>query len=201
MHAICIPGIRVTRKTIRERKKFLQQKIHSSRNANRVKECHWNDRDYIQARVPPSMACNQSLYQALFNATSTWNSNSLNENLCICIRLIDNISPLSITFSKNSRSMGRQLSPIRRSSVFTFHTFRHLKGTWEYHKTKDILHVTQILGHKNIKNTLIYVQLAEDLFKDQQEYVSKSSQDRGGCLRTRGCRFWIRLWLQRRQDL
>ena len=55
----------------------------------------------------------------------------------------------------------------------TFHTFRHWKGTIEYHRTKDILHVMQVLGHKNIKNTLVYVQLAEELFKDQQEYVSK----------------------------
>jgi len=54
-----------------------------------------------------------------------------------------------------------------------FHTLRHWKGTMEYHRTKDIIHVMQILGHKNIKNTLIYVQLAEELFKDQQEYVSK----------------------------
>ena len=43
----------------------------------------------------------------------------------------------------------------------------------EYHRTKDILHVMQVLGHKSIKNTLLYVQLAEELFKDQQEYVSK----------------------------
>jgi hypothetical protein len=31
----------------------------------------------------------------------------------------------------------------------------------------------QTLGHKNIKNTLVYVRLAEELFKDQQEYISK----------------------------
>jgi integrase len=36
----------------------------------------------------------------------------------------------------------------------TFHTFRHWKAAIEYHKTKDILHVMKILGHKNIKNTL-----------------------------------------------
>lgn len=29
----------------------------------------------------------------------------------------------------------------------------------EYHKTKDILHVMQILGHKNIRNTLVYTHL------------------------------------------
>ena len=40
----------------------------------------------------------------------------------------------------------------------------------EYHRTKDILHVMQLLGHKNIKNTLIYTQLVN--FKDN-EYVCK----------------------------
>ena len=29
----------------------------------------------------------------------------------------------------------------------------------EYHKTKDILHVKQLLGHRNINSTLIYTQL------------------------------------------
>jgi integrase len=54
-----------------------------------------------------------------------------------------------------------------------FHTLRHWKGTMEYHKTKDILHVKQLLGHKRIENTLMYVQLAEELFKDEIGYVSK----------------------------
>jgi len=31
----------------------------------------------------------------------------------------------------------------------------------EYHKTKDILHVMQMLGHKNIMNTLKYTQLID----------------------------------------
>jgi site-specific recombinase XerC len=41
----------------------------------------------------------------------------------------------------------------------------------EYHKTRDIIHVMQILGHKNIKNTLVYVQLEEALFRDVKEYI------------------------------
>ncbi len=40
----------------------------------------------------------------------------------------------------------------------------------EYHRIKDILHVMQVLGHKNIKNTLIYTQLVD--FQDD-DYVSK----------------------------
>jgi integrase len=59
-----------------------------------------------------------------------------------------------------------------RIDKITFHTFRHFKGTMEYHKTKDILHVMQVLGHRNIKNTLIYVQLVD--FKED-EYVSKAA--------------------------
>jgi integrase len=42
-----------------------------------------------------------------------------------------------------------------RIRAIKFHTFRHWKATKEYHKTKDILHVTRLLGHKNIKNTII----------------------------------------------
>jgi hypothetical protein len=40
----------------------------------------------------------------------------------------------------------------------------------EYHKTKDILHVMRLLGHKSIKNTLIYTHLLD--FEDE-EYVSR----------------------------
>jgi len=43
----------------------------------------------------------------------------------------------------------------------------------EYHRTKDILHIMTLLGHKNIKNTLVYMHLAEELFKGQDEYVSR----------------------------
>jgi hypothetical protein len=41
----------------------------------------------------------------------------------------------------------------------------------EYYKTKDILYVMKLLGHRNIKNTLIYTQLVD--FKDPDNYVCK----------------------------
>jgi hypothetical protein len=55
-------------------------------------------------------------------------------------------------------------------SQLSFHTFHHWKATMEYAKTKDILHVMHLLGHKNIKNTLVYTQLIE--FKDD-EFICK----------------------------
>jgi len=54
-----------------------------------------------------------------------------------------------------------------------FKTLRTGGGTMDYHRTKDILYVMKRLGHKNIKNTLIYIQLEEALFKDEIDYVSK----------------------------
>ena len=43
-----------------------------------------------------------------------------------------------------------------RINCITFHTLRHWKATMEYHRTKDILYVKQLLGHKSINSTLFY---------------------------------------------
>lgn len=61
-----------------------------------------------------------------------------------------------------------------RINQITFHTFRHWKATMEYHRTKDILYVMRILGHKNIKNTLIYTQLVT--FQNE-DYVCRAAAD------------------------
>jgi integrase len=54
-----------------------------------------------------------------------------------------------------------------------FHTFRYWKGTMLYHTHPDMYYVMQRLGHKSIKNTLLYVQLEEALFQGEHEYISK----------------------------
>jgi hypothetical protein len=41
----------------------------------------------------------------------------------------------------------------------------------EYHKTKDLLHVKALLGHKDLRTTLRYTQLLESLTND--EYTCK----------------------------
>ena len=59
----------------------------------------------------------------------------------------------------------------------TFHTFRHWKATMEYHKTRDILHVMKLLGHKNIQNTLIYTQLINFEKKEYHSAVAKTTEE------------------------
>jgi integrase len=56
----------------------------------------------------------------------------------------------------------------------TWKSLRHYKATMEYAKTKDLLHVKEILGHVNIMNTLVYTHLINF---DREEYVCKVAKN------------------------
>jgi integrase len=61
-----------------------------------------------------------------------------------------------------------------RLRYIKFHTFRHWKATMEYHKTKDLLHVRQMLGHRKIETTLLYTQLITFENDDYHSAVAKT---------------------------
>jgi hypothetical protein len=64
-----------------------------------------------------------------------------------------------------------------RLKQIRLHTFRHWKATMEYHKTRDILHVQQVLGHRDLRNTLVYINLEKALFQNtDDEYHVKVAQ-------------------------
>jgi len=74
----------------------------------------------------------------------------------------------SANFRRQRKRLAAKLNnPRLLKTVFT--TFRHWKGTMEYHKTKDIIHVKQVLGHKSIKNTMVYINLEAALFQVQND--------------------------------
>lgn len=77
------------------------------------------------------------------------------------------------SFQRSRKLLAAKLGNPRLLQI-TFHTFRHWKATMEYHRTKDILYVMKLLGHKNIKNTLIYTQLVS--FEDN-EYICKAARN------------------------
>ena len=88
---------------------------------------------------------------------------------------------------QNPRNFGRIYRRFRNRTAFklqnprlrqiSFHTFRHWKATTEYHKTKDILYVMQMLGHRDIKTTLIYTQLIQFESDDYHSAVAKTVEE------------------------
>jgi integrase/transcription elongation factor Elf1 len=77
-------------------------------------------------------------------------------------------SSLKSNFFQSRRRLARKLDNPRLLQIH-FHTLRHWKATMEYHKTKDILHVKEILGHTTLDTTLLYIQLDKALFKETSD--------------------------------
>lgn len=76
-------------------------------------------------------------------------------------------------FKDQRQRLAKKLKNPRLLQI-TFHTFRHWKATMEYHKTKDILHVKTLLGHKSIQSTMIYITLENAVFKEtEDQYTTK----------------------------
>jgi integrase len=65
--------------------------------------------------------------------------------------------------------------------TITLTTFRHWKGTTEYHLTHDIIHVKELLGHKRIDNTMKYINLEAAIFNTKNDQfhsaVAKNVED------------------------
>jgi integrase len=80
-----------------------------------------------------------------------------------------NTDALRKSFQKQRKLIAYKLKNPRLQQI-SFHTFRHWKATMEYHKTRDILHVMQMLKHRNINNTLIYTRLID--FKED-DYIAR----------------------------
>jgi integrase len=105
-----------------------------------------------------------------------------------------NIYTVRKGFMKQWNRIARTLQNPRLKQIH-FHTLRHWKATIEYHRTKDILYVKRLLGHKKLENTEIYTHLinfesdewhvahAKDLAEESKfieagfEYIRYSDRD------------------------
>ncbi|MEM0095715.1 MAG: site-specific integrase [Candidatus Bathyarchaeia archaeon] len=74
-------------------------------------------------------------------------------------------------FQEQRKRLAAKLKNPRLLKI-TFVTLRHWKATMEYAKTRDILHVMKLLGHKNIQNTLVYTHLVNF---NEEEYISRAA--------------------------
>ena len=86
------------------------------------------------------------------------------------IRSLDNFRR---RFERRRARVAQKLGNPRIRAI-SFKTLRHFRATMEYHRTKDILHVMRLLGHKDIKNTLVYTHLADF---EGDEFVCKVAKN------------------------
>jgi len=82
---------------------------------------------------------------------------------------IESIEHFRRNFIKRRERLAQNLQNPRINAI-TFHTLRHFKATMEYKRTKDILWVQKILGHKSVLNTMRYTHLVNF---EGDEYVCK----------------------------
>ena len=78
------------------------------------------------------------------------------------------INSLKTTLHRVRKRLAFKLQNPRLQRI-SFHTFRHWKATIEYHKTKDIMHVKRLLGHKEVRNTEIYITIEQKLFNSDSD--------------------------------
>jgi integrase len=74
------------------------------------------------------------------------------------------------TFQKQRKALSLRLANPHINQI-SFRTLRHYKATMEYHHTKDIVHVQNLLGHRSILNTMRYVRLVN--FPNEDEWTCK----------------------------
>jgi len=132
---------------------------------------HWTEIDFVSntVRVTPEKGSNPRIFK-------------ISDKLVSMLKAIRDKSRSNRVFGKSLKSQTRLFHKQRRRIAaklqnprilrISFHTFRHWKATMEYHKTRDILHVMRVLGHKNINNTLVYTQLVD--FGDDEYTVRVS---------------------------
>jgi len=74
-------------------------------------------------------------------------------------------------FTQQRKRIAHKLKNPRLLDI-SFKTLRHFKGTWEAWRTNNPFLVQQFLRHRNIKNTMRYIHLAEVLFKTEKEHYT-----------------------------
>jgi len=155
---------------------FLQLLKETGVRCGEACQLEWTDMDLVNnsVRVTPEKGSNARILKISNKLVDMLNELPKHSNKVFGA----NSDAMRKSFQLQRKRIAAKLRNPRLRQI-TFHTFRHWKATMEYHKTRDILHVMQILGHKNIQNTLIYTQLVD--FKDDEYVARVASSEKEVC--------------------
>ncbi|MEM3014327.1 MAG: site-specific integrase [Candidatus Bathyarchaeia archaeon] len=153
---------------------FLQLLKETGARAGEALNLRWEDIDFEKRTVTitPEKGSEPRIFRLSNKLVGMLNQiQNYGERVFGRYRDLDSITS---TFARHRKRLAHNLSNPRILKI-SFHTFRHWKATMEYARTKDILYVMKVLGHKSLKNTLIYTQLTK--FENEEEFVCKVAKE------------------------
>ena len=133
----------------------------------------WEDIDFTRrlVRITPEKNSNPRTIKISKNLIDRINMLKTSEKYVFRYKS-DNLKTITRLFERQRNRISKiQQNP--KLKLIHFHTFRHWKATMEYIKTRDILHVKTLLGHKNVNNTLKYIRYAEALESREDEWTCR----------------------------
>jgi len=139
----------------------------------------WNEIDFVQGtiQVIPEKGSRPRILKVSKNLTNRLSrlkaTNNVKDPKRIWNPNIHNIQR-SYEIQRANISEKHQIPDLNK---IKFHTFRHWFATNLYHKTKNVIYVQRMLGHRSISNTMIYIHIEEALFPEEEmktmvEYAS-----------------------------
>jgi len=136
----------------------------------------WTDIDFEQRsiRITPEKGSNPRILPLSRKLVDMLSSLPKNTDTAFGV----NADLMRRNFGKQRKRITAKLKNSRLTQI-TFHTFRHWKATMEYHKTRDILHVKEVLGHKSLNSTMLYTQLIS--FKDDDFNAAVAHSEEEAC--------------------
>jgi integrase len=132
---------------------YLQLLKETGMRCGEASQLKWIDIDFISrsVRITPEKGSNPRILPISIKLVDMLNSIPKDKLTVFAV----NADMMRRNYNKQRKQMVYKLKNPRLTQI-TFHTFRHWKATMEYRKTKDILHVKQVLGHKSLDNTMLH---------------------------------------------
>ena len=151
---------------------FLQLMKETGARCGEIEKLKWTDIDFEtgNVRITPEKGSNPRILRISSKTFAMLNNIP---RISEWVFGLGRLYMIRRTYQRQRKKLAYKLGNPRLNQI-KFHTFRHWKGTILYHQTHDIYYVMRFLGHKNINNTMIYIQLEEALFNEEnEEYVCK----------------------------
>ena len=141
---------------------FLQLLKETGARCGEIASLKWTELDFQQRsiRIKPEKGSNARILPLSTKATGMLDNLPKTGE-----RVFPSASDMRSNFYIQRRRIARKLANPRLLQIH-FHTFRHWKGTTEYHKTKDAFYVKEILGHKSIMSTQVYIHIDQALYRN-----------------------------------